>query len=1096
MLAHHPSTGKPIRILRTVAQINESHKSMLWVRSSMSSPTGIFGRWSTVITEPDAAKLCIPDVIIIPPDSTSDSWNSVLQTHCHDSSPVLVCVTRSWLAAAGAATTATWKEYSRIFIRDELYEMFPYLGEPIRDGDSPEKCILAFAHILRMRYLVWSSHTRETMDFGTAAVYDAWQKTIRGELKIIGTDDSCIPRMWLIQQYFKPSNSRRGREIHHCLQKNLECSYIDHILLLNESAYPDLPSHSKLQTLIIGHRLTYMDVMKTIQERIPAGDYVIFANSDIYFDDTLRYCWNVGMSEKSICMALLRWEENTGELFGPRADSQDSWIVARDTVAAMKLTDDDFGYPFGKSGCDNALALAMMKQRCLVVNPACSVKSWHVHSSNYRTYDPKDILYRTHYLYLDPTHIQTFEVVRNIKYSAPKSVASAYRLLGGDGGRSFPRRILGVDEAGIQTICAMLHRQSEGRFTFSPHSANFWTGNSTGGGGGGDGGADTIYHITDGAFMTYNGLINTWNELLVGKHEEWAKQWESAHQSNIMPSIHVPNLIALTLSDEARRSLSTWCLLYLARALAVRKAVNIGGGSSGGTESPEFLVPAFPEINDFLHDCVWDGSKRITIVPVLENMNYYSKNIWAVPPETNIGIRQEDITLLRSLLPPVPKRAAGSPPVAVFCVEPDSETSLLNRRWCSHVAEYVLQNKWDVRYVDESTTIKERRLAFSQASWIFGRGNALEWMWYAPPGATVMEFMSDMYPNGFNIHLAGAAGLRYVLGVVKNEPIEYVRQHAMEDIQKSLQMFGFKELLTVRRMDRSVETPRILLPAGEALSGIWSHSGDTFREMAEIWAERGYVTIEHNNTSGYCWWGGVGEVLLYDRPTHRWWNDKQTYQLALFGNCAPPNPDTHRQSLWSFWPRSPRAVEIVNILGLNMLSYEHRIIKSLFLGKIENGVQRAHRTGADWKSAVELFSMPIDPTGAPYPFTQEQYLEKLCNARFGLCLPGYGPKCNREIEYFACGVVPIVTPGVDMKGYIVPPVEGIHYFVAHTPEEVRKIVEKTKPEIWNRMSIAGRKWWTHYASAEGLFRLTWERIEQCRPFLTSGRLPAFLVGSK
>jgi hypothetical protein len=156
------------------------------------------------------------------------------------------------------------------------------------------------------------------------------------------------------------------------------------------------------------------------------------------------------------------------------------------------------------------------------------------------------------------------------------------------------------------------------------------------------------------------------------------------------------------------------------------------------------------------------------------------------------------------------------------------------------------------------------------------------------------------------------------------------------------------------------------------------------------------------------------------------------------------------------------------------------------LGKIENGVQKAARTGVDWSACVDLFSMPIDSTGAPYPYTQKQYLEKLCQARYGLCLPGFGPKCNREIEYFACGCVPIVTPGVDMKGYLVPPIEGIHYFTATKPEDVKRIVTTTTPEQWARMSSACRSWWTQYASAEGMFRLTWARIEQCRPYFSVG----------
>jgi hypothetical protein len=210
--------------------------------------------------------------------------------------------------------------------------------------------------------------------------------------------------------------------------------------------------------------------------------------------------------------------------------------------------------------------------------------------------------------------------------------------------------------------------------------------------------------------------------------------------------------------------------------------------------------------------------------------------------------------------------------------------------------------------------------------------------------------------------------------------------------------------------------------------------------------------------------------------------------MALFGNCPPPGPGPHvlKQSLWSFWGRRPRMLEGVAQRVENMRGYESRPIASLFLGKIENGVQEAARTTADWSTAVELFSMPIDSSGKPYPYTQEQYLEKLCLARYGLCLPGYGPKCNREIEYFCCGVVPIVTPGVDMTGYLVPPTEGVHYLTAKTPEEVQRIVEITSAERWATMSAAGREWWRLYASAEGLFRLTHARIEQCKPYLNVG----------
>ena len=335
----------------------------------------------------------------------------------------------------------------------------------------------------------------------------------------------------------------------------------------------------------------------------------------------------------------------------------------------------------------------------------------------------------------------------------------------------------------------------------------------------------------------------------------------------------------------------------------------------------------------------------------------------------------------------------------------------------------------------------------------------------------------------------GAAGLRYIISIIKDEPVVFQRQNALLDVGRAIKMHGFKEMMDVVHSLFN-EKPRILLPSGKGLEGIYNHHGDGFRELATIWAERGYVQLAHSEDSHYCWWGGIGDVLIYDRENPRWWPsyDIPSYQMALFGNCLPPGPEKHRlrQSIWSYWPKSPRLVEAIAARVENMRGYDSRPISSLFLGRIENGIQKAARTKLDWSSAVELFSMPIDVSDAPYPYTQEQYLEKLCSARYGLSLPGYGQKCNREIEYFACGCVPIVTTGVDMSSFLIPPIEGIHYFRASTPADVQRIVKETSPNRWAAMSAAGRNWWRNYASAEGLFRLTWARIEQCKPFYNVG----------
>jgi hypothetical protein len=84
---------------------------------------------------------------------------------------------------------------------------------------------------------------------------------------------------------------------------------------------------------------------------------------------------------------------------------------------------------------------------------------------------------------------------------------------------------------------------------------------------------------------------------------------------------------------------------------------------------------------------------------------------------------------------------------------------------------------------------------------------------------------------------------------------------------------------------------------------------------------------------------------------------------------------------------------------------------------VENGVQMKNRPLA-WQPHVQKWSMPLDSTGQAYPYTQDEYLQEISKARFGLCLAGYGNKCNRDIEYFATGTVPLCAPEVDMKYYL------------------------------------------------------------------------------
>ena len=1071
MLAKHPITGAPIRIIRTEAQISSDNKSLVWVRSSFKRGAA-WSRWNTVVTEVDAVGICdTVSAVVLTATANIDAWLPVLPTLFHSDSSALLFAP----AAVVDALSARGFEYERTLLWEDLYHNYPYLGETVCASDPVEKVILCCAHVLRIRHVHWNSAVeRDALLPGVRAVYDAWVRTCGGVLapRLDDTaDDECVPRTWLIQQYYRPTNLRRAREITTCLERNIACPYIDHILLLNEEELP-VPVSPKIQTVVIGHRMTYYDVFQAIKTRVPAGAFAIFANSDIWFNETLKMLWEIPVAERRLFLALLRWEED-GHIFGPRSDSQDTWILAKDAVD-FDVTEEDFGFPFGKSGCDNAITLVMMKKRFLVANPAYSIRTMHLHSSNIRTYDPKDVLYKTHYLYVDPTPIHPCFIQRNdvAMPSAAVQAAWSHRPLG----RSFARTIGAVLEDDAKTMCTMLRHQGS-PWNYVVGEANLWTPPPPN---------QPLYHFRGGAFVTADGLISRFREIFIGRHALWSAAWESAKQSTLMPSIHVPSLVSIPVYDEkSMKSLSAWVLHYLPRALSVCKLVQ-----DTGAALPEFLVPSLDQLGSFLTDCLWPirGDRgHIPVTPIMEDVTYYSEDVWAVPPEAGHEfVTAEDIDCLRSLLPPAADGGAGRRPVIAFFVNDDDAAAVCTRKWAEEIMDKVLPRGWTGHFITHTDSAPVRRKALQSADWIVGAGDELDWMWMAPRGAKVIEFMSDTAPRGDHAHLAAAAGLTYVAGIVKREPLEVQKQNALLEVGRAIRKYGFKEMLDLLHASSKITArPRVIVPSGDALKGIWSHSGDTFREMVEIWKERGYVDVVGREDTGYCWWGDVGEVLLYDRPTARWWNDRTPYQMALFGNCAPLGHPA-RQSVWCFWPRSPRAVEGVVDRVENMLGYSSRPITSLFLGKIENGVQQAVRTKQDWSGCVELFSMPVDSTGKPYPFTQAEYLDKLCHARFGLCLPGFGPKCNREIEYFACGCVPIVTPGVDMRGYLVPPVEGVHYLRADTPEQVKKLVAETDPAKWALMSAAGRAWWRTYASAEGLFRLTWARIEQCRPYFNVG----------
>jgi len=245
------------------------------------------------------------------------------------------------------------------------------------------------------------------------------------------------------------------------------------------------------------------------------------------------------------------------------------------------------------------------------------------------------------------------------------------------------------------------------------------------------------------------------------------------------------------------------------------------------------------------------------------------------------------------------------------------------------------------------------------------------------------------------------------------------------------------------------------------------HKGDTSRELLSMWEESGYCEVIDGEVEDvFIWANAPGDVLLYEYD--RWDvypGTPPAWRKALFGGQQHP-----RGEPWIYWGRRPKILHAKVEQGI--MRYADRTIESLFLGKVENSIQLKNRTFHDWSDSVSFFSMPVQMGDSfNWKYTQEEYLDFVSKSKFGLCLPGYGPKCNREIEYLALGVVPIMTDGVDTI-YNDPLIEGFHYFQVKSPLEIAYTIQNCSKDRWEYMSYNCRQWYEKNCSPRGSFETT------------------------
>jgi hypothetical protein len=190
----------------------------------------------------------------------------------------------------------------------------------------------------------------------------------------------------LITPYFKTQDSNRNIELDRVLSRNLDSNLFEKIILFcDPGAIPPI-TDQKIEVIQTKHRSKYCDFFKEGNKH--TNKIVVVANSDIFFDETLNFAEKYLVEEKRV-LALTRYEyvlQNNGTYSSHMqmgCDSQDSWIF----LPALDTGNMDISFGLGVPGCDNRLASELSK-KYEVINPSLSIKTYHVHESNFRTYDP------------------------------------------------------------------------------------------------------------------------------------------------------------------------------------------------------------------------------------------------------------------------------------------------------------------------------------------------------------------------------------------------------------------------------------------------------------------------------------------------------------------------------------------------------------------------------------------------------------------------------------------------------------------------------------------------------------------------------------
>lgn len=185
--------------------------------------------------------------------------------------------------------------------------------------------------------------------------------------------------VYLFTSFYHTDDPKRSNELIEVINKNIDNLFIDKIINLGNKRF----ENEKVLNIPF-ERPMFSDFVKAAN--VLKATISIIANSDIYFDDSIEMC-KTNLDENT-CYALSRYDikHNRKAILFNYEFSQDTWIF-KGEIKPIENIDFVMGVP----ACDNRFAYELTKSGYNVLNPAYTIKSYHLHFSN-RNYTEKDRL--------------------------------------------------------------------------------------------------------------------------------------------------------------------------------------------------------------------------------------------------------------------------------------------------------------------------------------------------------------------------------------------------------------------------------------------------------------------------------------------------------------------------------------------------------------------------------------------------------------------------------------------------------------------------------------------------------------------------------